>query len=139
MDTNSKIFLRMFFGIVFIVVAISFYKYFILKDYYILYQQECDPKTEKCFVSKDNNETSYYKNIKRKANSSVLLSENNENLSTCIAGEDCSVIYCDSSDEEEGSECINTQTNQKEKENSNDNGAENINNGDDDSSIDQNI
>lgn len=50
MDKNSKILFAVFFLAVFTATGISFYKYYILKDFYIMAEKNCDPKEEKCFM-----------------------------------------------------------------------------------------
>lgn len=66
---KSKIFFIIFFLIIFITTAISFFKYFILKDYYIKVEAECNPEKEDCFVveSDSGGEASYYKIVEKKA------------------------------------------------------------------------
>lgn len=84
MDKKSKVFFIIFFSIVFIAIAISFYKYFILKDYYIKAEVECNPQQEKCFmVESDSGEgTNYYKIVEKKAYDIPPM--------ICQEGEDCS-------------------------------------------------
>ncbi len=50
MDKKSKILFAVFFLAVFVSAGISFYKYYILKDFDILAETNCNPKEETCFV-----------------------------------------------------------------------------------------
>lgn len=99
MDKKSKIFFWCFFSIIFIAIAISFYKYFISKDYYIKAEVECNPEKEKCFMAKsDSSETiNYYKIIEKKAHDIPPM--------ICQEGEDCKEIFCDKTTKPEGVEC----------------------------------
>ncbi|MDR3583128.1 MAG: hypothetical protein P4L62_02100 [Candidatus Pacebacteria bacterium] len=43
MDRKTKIFFGVFFGLIAITIVVTFCKFFILKDYYIQAQADCDP------------------------------------------------------------------------------------------------
>ena len=124
MDKKSKIFFFVFFCLAFAMSVVSFYKYYIKKDFYIKAETECDPIKEKCFVyacdpSSDENcpeneseRTSYYKYVEKKAfaiqseEGSELDAEEGSAL-TCKPNEDCKEILCDETTLEEGIECNN--------------------------------
>lgn len=109
MDKKSKIFFSIFFSIVFIITAISFFKFYILKDYYIKLETACDPATEKCFMSECDpavdtecpenaaDRISYYKFIEKKANALPSCDPSDANCPPliCRTGEDCAEILCD--------------------------------------------
>jgi len=119
MDKNSKIFFIIFFSITIFAVSLSFYKYFIVKDYYITLEAECNPESEKCFVFKcdpaedsecsENVEerTSYYKLIVKKASTISLCDSGDSECQeiVCKQDEECEEIFCDSADLGEDESC----------------------------------
>lgn len=119
MDKKSKILLFSFFSIIIIVTGISYYKYFILKDYLIEIEVDCNPKLEKCFIyecdpSVDEEcpknvkkRISYYKIIRKKANTIPNCDPNSENCSAlkCNKSEDCEEVLCDEANLQEGERC----------------------------------
>ena len=50
MDKKSKILLWVFFSLILVSIALSFYRYMIKKDYVISAEAACDPKAQKCYV-----------------------------------------------------------------------------------------
>lgn len=119
MDKKSKIFFSVFFSIAFIVTAISFFKFYILKDYYIKSETACDPATEKCFIYECDpavdtgcsenaaERISYYKLIEKKASALPLCDPNDTGCPalTCQAGEDCKETLCDETTIVAGEQC----------------------------------
>lgn len=119
MDRKSKIFFLAFGLIILASVAITFNKYFILKDYYIQAETECDPTTERCFVYECDLETeecsenpeeniSYYKLITKKAYMFPDCDPNNdENCPAlqCAPDEDCKYSLCEEDNEAEDIVC----------------------------------
>ncbi|MEK7172661.1 MAG: hypothetical protein AAB723_01460 [Patescibacteria group bacterium] len=113
MDKKSKIFFIVFFVIVLAATGASFYKYFILKDYYIKVEVECDPEQEQCFMLEDEAvATTYYKIIKKKALDLPLCEADSPDCPplACQAGEDCQEIFCDQATETEETPCSNLET-----------------------------
>ncbi|MDQ1283956.1 MAG: hypothetical protein QG620_304 [Patescibacteria group bacterium] len=119
-DKKSRIFFAVFFGLIALTVAATFIKYFILKDYYIQAEAECDPSAERCFIYECDPEEdgedcpedeaeriSYYKLIKKKAYAIPLCDPAGENCPAlaCQAGEDCEETLCEEDNEEEGIVC----------------------------------
>lgn len=120
MDKKSKIFFGLFAIVILAIAAISYYKYFILRDYHIVAQAECDPTKEVCFVStcninedescpqKESDRQSYYKLVEKKA---YNIPECNDELICaplkCAANEDCKEIFCTSGILENGEFCSN--------------------------------
>lgn len=119
MDKKSKIFLLVFFGLIIAVIGISFYKYFVAKNYFIKAETACDPATEKCFAytcdpeedaecpEDEAERVSYYKYVEKKAfkiNQCDAATQDCNNP-ICEPGEDCKVILCDESTVSEGEEC----------------------------------
>ncbi len=116
---KEKILIVSFFTILIAVVAITYIKYFILKDYYIQAEIDCDPKTESCFIYEcdpaDDEECpenpderiSYYALVMKKASQIPLCDPNDESCDAlyCEEGMDCSIIYCNEETKEEGMEC----------------------------------
>lgn len=116
---KEKILIVIFFAILATVLVITYIKYFVLKDYYIQAEVDCDPRTEACFIyecdPKDDEECpenpderiSYYARVMKKANQIPLCDPNDENCDalSCKSGEDCSIILCDDDTKEEGEEC----------------------------------
>lgn len=90
-------------------IAISFFKFYILKDYYIKLEVACDPAAEKCFIYECDpavdiecpenaaERTSYYKLIEKKANALPLCDPISSGCPsvTCQTGEDCKETLCD--------------------------------------------
>jgi hypothetical protein len=119
MDKKSKILFIIFFAAIFISVIFTFYRIFILKDYYIRMEMSCDPAEEKCFVrtcdpdsdsecpADVNERTDYYKIIEKKAIAIPdCKSENNECPEiNCIGDSDCLEILCDKDTVIEGETC----------------------------------
>ncbi|MBA4318329.1 MAG: hypothetical protein C0412_08005 [Flavobacterium sp.] len=119
MEKKSKIFFIVFFAIVFLTIGISFYKFYILKDYYITAEADCDPEKEKCFIyecdpavdtecpENADERLSYYKLIEKKAYSIPLCDASDPNCLplSCQAGEDCQEIFCDETAKIEEIEC----------------------------------
>ncbi len=106
-------------------IGFTFYKIAVLKDYQIIAQVSCDPKTEKCFAitcdpatddtcSKNPDEqTSYYKKISKKAASISMCEATADKIGcteelSCIASEsNCFYILCDPANLEDGEQCAN--------------------------------
>jgi len=122
MDKKNKIFFAVFFTLIVAVVAITFTKYFVAKDYYIEAEADCDPYTEKCFIwecdpeatdeaekctGDQENDISYYKIVQKKANLIPLCDPNDEDCDalSCSPGMDCEETLCDESAIEEGQQC----------------------------------
>jgi hypothetical protein len=118
----NRIFFAVFFALIAVVVTVTFCKYFILRDYYITAQADCDPENEKCFIwrcdpkAEDDSEkctgdpeedTWYYKMVKKNANAILLCDPNSEECPAleCFSGEDCIETRCDGTDAKEGEEC----------------------------------
>ena len=120
MDKKTRIFFLVFFGLIAISVLVTFFKYFVQKDYYIKAEAECDPYTEKCFVyvcdpetekdcpEDEGERTSYYKYIEKKAYLIPLVDPNSEDFPgiECQKGENgCREILCDEKTVAKGEEC----------------------------------
>ncbi len=119
MDKKSKIFFLVFALLIAGSVALTFWRIMIARDYMIEAQAECDPKLEKCFVTKcdpanlaegetcsddPQADTSYYKIIKRKASRIPLCDPTSLDCRAlvCETGEaDCEYTYCDETNKEE--------------------------------------
>lgn len=124
MDKKSKIFFVVFFGVIILITVFSFVKYFVLKDYYIKVEVDCDPQKESCFVyvcdPQEDSEcpvnpeerTSYYKFIDKKAKSIPLCSIDDIDcpVLVCSPEEDCQEIVCGSDTVAEGEECSNPES-----------------------------
>lgn len=119
MDKKNKIFFWIFFTLIAVVVTVTFSKYFILKDYYIQAQADCDPAVSACFVSTCDpttdstcsqdpaQQTSYYKLVTKKAYDIPLCDPNDEKCQAleCLSGQDCKVEFCAEATKPEGEEC----------------------------------
>lgn len=153
MDKKSKYLLWVFFVIVIIVAAISFRKYFILKDYLIKAQADCDPATEKCFMitcdpttddqcPKDPAEqTSYYKYVEKKASTIPSCDPNSPDCPAleCTDKEDCKEILCDDSTKNEDETCNDpAEYNKNNPEETTDNSSESPSESSDSSSDSEN-
>lgn len=119
MDRKSKIFFVVFFLLIVGSIGATYYRYFILRDYMITAQADCDPYTEHCFVyvcdpsaeectGDPEEDTSYYQNISRNASNIPLCDPADEECEAlvCPAGEaDCTVMLCDVDTVSEGEVC----------------------------------
>lgn len=118
----EKIFFWVFSTLIIAVVVITFCRYFILKDYDIEAQADCDPTAEKCFVWKCDPESTvegekctgdaetdtwYYKIVTKKAYDIPLCDPNDENCQAyeCLSGQNCSEKFCDELNKPKGEEC----------------------------------
>jgi hypothetical protein len=114
-----------FFLVIITVVIITFLKYFVLKDYIIQAEADCDPMTEACFIYEcvpgtdadcaDDPEDpeaklSYYKKVEKKAFLIPDCDPNDENCDALncqgLSEEDCSETLCGDETKEEGIECV---------------------------------
>lgn len=97
---------------------ITYNKYFVLRDYDIQIEADCDPTLEKCFVYECDPTTeecsenpeeniSYYKLITKKAYLFPDCDPNDENCPQpdCLPTEDCTVTLCDETTVGEGGTC----------------------------------
>lgn len=122
MDKKTKIFFVSFFALVAIVVTVTFCKYFILKDYYIEAEADCDPESEACFIwncdpmstvegekctGDPETDIWYYKKIKKKAFEIPLCDPNDENCEAliCHPNEECTETLCNADNVGEDQEC----------------------------------
>ena len=119
MDRKTKIFFGVFFGLIAITIVVTFCKFFILKDYYIQAQADCDPAKEACFATtcdptQDDTcpknpaeQTSYTKLVEKKASEIPLCDPNDKSCDAlaCKPSMDCQVIYCDKNTVEDGETC----------------------------------
>lgn len=99
-------------------VAFTYYRIVIKRDYLISAEADCDPTSEKCFVyvcdpaseectGDPEEDTSYYKIMKRKAFNVPLCDPNDENCEALICSEgevDCSYELCEE-ENADGIEC----------------------------------
>lgn len=114
MDKKSKILLLAFLVLVLGVVAFTYYKYMIKRDYVIEAQTDCDPYEEACFIWECDPQSSeegeactgnpdediwYYQIVRRNAMNIPLCDPNDENCDalTCDPAleKDCEIILCD--------------------------------------------
>jgi hypothetical protein len=119
MDRKSKIFFVVFFLLIVGAIGVTYYRYFIVRDYMIEAQASCDPFTEACFVyvcdpeaeectGDPDQDTSYYKNISRNAKNIPLCNPLDEDCDalTCPPGEaNCTLTLCDPDTVPEGVVC----------------------------------
>ena len=115
---NSRILIVVFVIVTTISIGLSFFRFFILRDYPLQSQIECDPTTEACFVYHCDAtveectgdpvvDTSYYKLIDRNAKNIPLCDPANEDCVPLECQENevgCVITLCDAS-LEDGSEC----------------------------------
>ena len=107
MDKKSKILLVVFMVIILASITITYYRFFVNKNYFIYTQVSCDPLKDSCYSTKDcpsgdnscdQTKISYYKIMKVKA---YELSSCNINKESCpepsckIGDQDCQLIKCD--------------------------------------------
>jgi hypothetical protein len=120
-NRKNKIFFFGLFFLIFTSVGITYYRYIIALDYFVLLQTSCDPAVESCFLyecdpTAEDAECSenpaddayYYKQIEKKAYALQSCVQDLEGCSeaTCQEGEEnCTEIQCDISLEESGGVC----------------------------------
>jgi hypothetical protein len=120
-NKRNKIFFIIFFSLIFLSVAITFYKIVIIKNYQIVAQVSCNPITEKCFeticdpATDDTCEASstiyYYKNISKNAGVIYTCEKTSEKVGcagelSCTTGEsNCFYTYCDPTQLLDGEKC----------------------------------
>jgi hypothetical protein len=121
MDKKSKIFFIVFFLLIAGSIGASYYKFIVKRNYIVEAQADCDPYTKKCFVhvcdssageectGNPEEDTSYYKLIRRNAQNIPLCDPKEEgcNALACPSGEtECEIIFCDpATAEKDGVEC----------------------------------
>jgi hypothetical protein len=123
-DKQSKIFFLALFLLIALSVGVSYYRFFVAKDYIIEAEAECDPAAEACFVyvcdpqaeecSGDPEEdTSYYKVVHRKAANIPLCDPSAESCDALVCQpdeKDCEETLCDPNDLAEGDLCSDPET-----------------------------
>lgn len=89
-------------GIVFISLSsimVTGYKYFFEQDYLVQATVDCDPSSEKCFVSICNNEEEECSSIPEENISYYKIFEQSaKNLPACSFGEVCGEMVCETSE-----------------------------------------
>ena len=128
MDKKSKIFFAVFFLLIAVSVAATYYRYIIKRDCIVHAEVDCDPETEACFIwecdpeSEEEGEACtgdpdediwYYKIIKKNAQNIPLCDPNEEECEelSCEPGEeDCEEILCSEGELEEGEVCSDPET-----------------------------
>jgi len=122
MDTKSKVLFFIFILMILAVVGVVYYRYVILRDYYMQAQVECDPQTEKCFMTEcdpaDDSEcpanpderVSYYKIIEKKAYAIPLCDPTDKSCPplTCAGDLSCHETFCDENNLGDGEACAIT-------------------------------
>lgn len=94
--------------LIFLLLAIgaSYYRFAVILDYRVLYEADCNPEINSCFVGCEDDlcEYYYYYNYVE-SNARVLSEVCGENASMCdtsilcdIEGSDCVITYCDKND-----------------------------------------
>jgi hypothetical protein len=124
MDKNSKIIFTVFFLAVFAATGISFYKYYILEDFYISAEKNCDPKEKGCFVrecdpasdsdcpEEGERRLIYYTLVTKKANTIQKCDPKNPACPAldCREGDDCVENLCDEATKSEEETCNSPET-----------------------------
>ncbi len=119
MDKKSKIFLAVFFLSIVASIGFTYYQIIVRRDYVIEAQTDCDPAVDKCFVyhcdpavekctGDGEQDTSYYKISRRKANMIPGCDPKDENCQPFVCGENeqnCEEIFCNEQAKQQGEEC----------------------------------
>lgn len=118
LDTKTKIYYLVISSLILVAVAITFFKYFVFKDYVVVTQVECDPTLERCFVaacdpSQDetcsenpSEQTSYYKIIQKKASHMPMCDPADATCIVSCSGDlSCKEILCDDLTTQDGESC----------------------------------
>lgn len=110
MDKKSKFLIMIFILGVFYTLGATYYRFYIVRDYNLIAEIECDPSINSCFVWEDEDgEIWYYNLIEKKASNVSVCNphrEECEELSCEDDEEGCEIIFCDVNDLDEGEECI---------------------------------
>ena len=142
MDKKSKIIIALFFIVIFIVSAMSFYKVLAQNNYYVKMETDCDPEKEKCFIKECNPEEdserpenqeeriSYSKIINKKASAIPACDSKNETCLelNCEGDRFCQETFCDEKNVEKGETCNDPEAYikaQEEKNTSSEEGCDN--------------
>jgi hypothetical protein len=112
-DKRSKVLLAVFGVGIILSVAVSFYRYMILRDYIIEAQVDCDPAAETCFVTECDPESedvetmctgnptedvSFYKIIRKNAMNIPVCDPSSEECASLSCAEnevDCEYAFCE--------------------------------------------
>lgn len=119
MDKKSKILLWVLALLIVTSIGVTFWRIMIKKDYVIEAQADCDPTTEKCFVSvcdpkketctgDEEKDTTYFKKISRLAFNIPLCDPADKECQAlvCPEGEKgCTVNFCDEKTKGKDGEC----------------------------------
>ena len=117
---ESRMMFLFFVMVLILSVGLSFFRFFVLRDYPIQSQIECDPYTESCFIYHCDSaveectgdsvaDTSYYKLLDRNAHNIPLCNPVEESCTPLICPdweEGCVVTFCDATTDETV-ECTN--------------------------------
>jgi hypothetical protein len=97
--------------IILLIVIFSYYRFFIIKDYFVKYEGGCDPTTQKCFVGCEDEECLeeyYYSLVQKKVTD--LNTQCGEDITDCEfanecleSDQNCSITYCE--EEKDGPVC----------------------------------
>jgi len=80
-------------------IAASTYLYLVKKDFYIIYDIECDPGKENCYVTEDNDSNLFYSVIKFESKNNIMgcdITDSNCLEEICLLHE-CQISNCDDS------------------------------------------
>ncbi len=112
MNRQSKVLFTIFVLAIIAAAGLSFFRYIVLRDYYVQIKTLCNPGWEKCFVSEDENQVkSYYKLIMKKA--SLIPNCDPRDVQcqqqlTCVGDNLCQEIYCDNNNLKKDEVCVGT-------------------------------
>lgn len=122
MEKKSQLFFIFLFLLIFWAVSASYYRYVVKQDYVIETEMDCDPSLEVCFMRICDPEidgectgdleedTSYYKIVRRNAKNIPLCDTNDERCQMFVCPEreeECEILLCDERTVEEGATCNN--------------------------------
>jgi hypothetical protein len=124
-DRRSSMLVVVFFVLVFLSIAASYYRFFIIRDYTIHVQAPCDPTVEKCFVYECDDslgectgdpatDVTYYKLLDRSAQNMPTCNPNEGACEAYVCPENemgCTIATCDEAlAESEGVYCSDPET-----------------------------
>ncbi len=108
MDKKVKILILIFILGIFYTVFATYHRFYILRDYYITAEIECDPQINSCFVWEEDDEIFYYSLIRKKAKNIPFCNPHREECEElfCEEGEKkCRITFCEVDELEEGEGC----------------------------------
>lgn len=109
MSKKNKFLLSALLVLIVAVVSITFFRFYVARDYLVISEIECDPEINNCFVwVNDDGEEEYYAYLEKMAYNIPLCNPHREECEELSCGEneeECETFFCDPSEVGEGEYC----------------------------------